>query len=73
MVRLFKRIGNPLEWCAADRCLLAALVCLTFNILYILAGLYYLSGSVVLDYVDPVGARLFFRFAILMNARKVSF
>ena len=45
MPRLFKRIGNPLEWSAADRCLLAALVCLTFNILYILAGLYYLSTT----------------------------
>ena len=26
MAQLFKRIGNPLEWSAADRCLLAALV-----------------------------------------------
>jgi class 3 adenylate cyclase len=68
MLQPFKRISNPLEWCAADRCLLAALVCLTFNILYILAGLYYLSGGLNLDYVDPVGVRLFFRFAIFALA-----
>jgi len=68
MVQMFKRIGNPLEWSAADRCLLAAVVCLTFNILYILAGFYYLSGGLNLDYVDPAGARLFFRFAIFALA-----
>jgi hypothetical protein len=68
MIQLFRRIGNPLEWCAADRCLLAALICLTFNILYILAGLYYLGGAFSLHYVDAQAAQLFFRFAIFALA-----
>ena len=68
MLQLFKRIGNPLEWCAADRCLLAALVCLTFNILYILMGVYYLTHPELVAYVHPAGARLFFRFAIFALA-----
>jgi class 3 adenylate cyclase len=66
MIRLFRRIGNPLEWCAADRCLLAALICLAFTVSYNIAGLYYFAHPEIADFVHPPAARLQFQIGILL-------
>ena len=66
MAHLFRRIGNPLEWCAADRCLLAALVCIAFIASYIAAALYYLTHPEIADYVHYPTARLFYHHALVI-------
>lgn len=66
MNRLFRRIGNPLEWSPVDRCLLAALICLTFGVLYIVAASYYFLHPEILDFVHVPSARLLYKFQVLV-------
>ncbi len=67
LAALCRRLGNPIEWCTADRCLLAALVCLGSLMMYTVAGLYYLADPNIAEYVHLPTARLFLNFAFLLE------
>ena len=62
---LFRRIGNFLEWCPADRCLLIAFINLAFLLLYNVASLYYFAHPEIARYVDLPAARLLYQFEVL--------
>ncbi|MHC1743581.1 MAG: adenylate/guanylate cyclase domain-containing protein [Syntrophobacteraceae bacterium] len=67
LVALYRRFGNPIEWCTADRCLLAALVCLVSLVMYTIAGLYYLANPDIAEYVHLPTARLFLSYTVLLE------
>lgn len=62
---LFRRIGNFLEWCPADRCLLTALINLAFLLIYNVASLYYFAHPEIADYVHLPAARLLYQLELL--------
>jgi hypothetical protein len=62
---LFRRIGNFLEWCPADRCLLIALINLAFLLLFNAASLYYFAHPEIADYVHLPAARLLYQLEVL--------
>ena len=62
---LFRRIGNFLEWCPADRCLLIALINLAFLLLFNAASLYYFARPEIAAYVHLPAARLLYQLEVL--------
>jgi adenylate cyclase len=62
---LFRRIGNFLEWCPADRCLFIALINLAFLLLYNAASLYYFAHPEIANYVHLPAARLLYQLEVL--------
>jgi adenylate cyclase len=66
MNRLLQSIGNFLEWCPADRCLLAALTSIATFLLYSVGELYYFAHPEIAKYVHLPTARFFYKLQILL-------
>ncbi len=66
MNRRFRRTRNFIEWCPADRCLLAALSCIAVFLLYSLGELYYFAHPENAKYVHLPTARLFYKIQVLL-------
>jgi hypothetical protein len=67
LIALYRRFGNPIESCTADRCLLAAFVCLVSIAMYHMAGLFYLANPNIADYIHLPTAQQFMVFAIILE------